>query len=535
MAKVVNAVQMFPSHDSSDKMLSLTERETDELVIALVGPVGSGVSTTAEEISTILKNSTILKKEYGYQVQVLGVSDLIATSSSLVDVSITENETEDERVRNLQSAGTSLRKTFGAAYLAEKCVDIIARHRLNSGGYEKGGGELIPKPRRQAYIIDSLKNPEEVKVLYGVYGGLFWLFGIFAPEEVRKDRLQGKGATPSQISRMIEIDQEEELEYGQRVRDTIKASDFFIRNDGQNRDGLQNSISRYLKIIFGTEIMTPKQDEAAMYVAASSAAGFACLSRQVGAAIYNNEELIGKGRNDVSKAHGGLYCYQDGDEDHRCHKWLGKICHNDERKKRLYNDIHRRMSDLELLRNDISADDVVDVLKKTDIKNLIEFSRAMHAEMDAIISVARTGKGSVKGATLYCTTFPCHSCARHIVASGIGRVVYIEPYPKSLALDLHKDAISIQDRHAERVVFVQFDGVAPKNMLRLFEYRSTRKKDGKAVTTDPATASPVSRSPLDGYYRREQIIVHRLLKLEGTVAAKKGASCNDRNGKEPAA
>ncbi|MDN3612645.1 hypothetical protein QWZ16_23945 [Vibrio ostreicida] len=26
--------------------------------------------------------------------------------------------------------------------------------------------------------------------------------------------------------------------------------------------------------------------------------------------------------------------------------------------------------------------------------------------------------------------FPCHNCAKHIVASGIKRVVYVEPYPK---------------------------------------------------------------------------------------------------------
>lgn len=39
------------------------------------------------------------------------------------------------------------------------------------------------------------------------------------------------------------------------------------------------------------------------------------------------------------------------------------------------------------------------------------------------------------------TTFPCHYCARHIVAAGIYEVQYIEPYPKSKALQLHADAI----------------------------------------------------------------------------------------------
>jgi deoxycytidylate deaminase len=272
-----------------------------------------------------------------------------------------------------------------------------------------------------------------------------------------------------------------------------------------------------------------------MYVAASSAAGSACLSRQVGAAIYNDGELIGKGRNDVPKANGGLYGHADGEGDHRCHKWLAKICHNDDRKSRLYKDVHNSLLGSGVIQKGTSLQSVIDVLKKTDIKNLIEYSRAVHAEMDAIMSVARTGNGKLLGATLYCTTFPCHNCARHIVASGITKVVYIEPYPKSLALDLHKDAISIREGDAERVVFVQYEGVAPKNMLRLFEYRSNRKKDGKAVTTDPKVASPVSRSPLDGYYRREQIIVHRLQHIEGAVAAEKGVPDDGKDEKGPAA
>ena len=44
-------------------------------------------------------------------------------------------------------------------------------------------------------------------------------------------------------------------------------------------------------------------------------------------------------------------------------------------------------------------------------------------------------------ATLYTTTFPCHNCAKHIIAAGIARVVYVEPYPKSKAMEFHGDAL----------------------------------------------------------------------------------------------
>ncbi|MFD2579396.1 deaminase [Novosphingobium colocasiae] len=55
----------------------------------------------------------------------------------------------------------------------------------------------------------------------------------------------------------------------------------------------------------------------------------------------------------------------------------------------------------------------------------MNFSRSVHAEMEAIVSVARIGKGSTVESTLYTTTFPCHNCARHIVAAGITRVVFL--------------------------------------------------------------------------------------------------------------
>lgn len=46
--------------------------------------------------------------------------------------------------------------------------------------------------------------------------------------------------------------------------------------------------------------------------------------------------------------------------------------------------------------------------------------RALHAEVDAVLSVDH----NPIGATIYCTRYPCESCARVIVAAGIKRVVY---------------------------------------------------------------------------------------------------------------
>jgi tRNA(Arg) A34 adenosine deaminase TadA len=115
--------------------------------------------------------------------------------------------------------------------------------------------------------------------------------------------------------------------------------------------------------------------------------------------------------------------------------------------------------------------------------------------MEAITAAARMGI-QIDGTTLYTTTFPCHNCAKHIVASGIKRVVYIEPYPKSLALDLHSDSIALDEvEHEEvrdKVMFEPFVGIAPRRYEDLF---STVTQEGKRLR----------RKAADGTIRKEPL------------------------------
>jgi deoxycytidylate deaminase len=59
---------------------------------------------------------------------------------------------------------------------------------------------------------------------------------------------------------------------------------------------------------------------------------------------------------------------------------------------------------------------------------LLDMCRSLHAEENAIIGltgVNKTGKGEI---VLYTTTYPCNLCANKIVAAGINKVVFAEPY-----------------------------------------------------------------------------------------------------------
>jgi dCMP deaminase len=68
-----------------------------------------------------------------------------------------------------------------------------------------------------------------------------------------------------------------------------------------------------------------------------------------------------------------------------------------------------------------------------------ELCRGTHAEANAIIQAALHGI-STENATMYCTHQPCVLCAKLIINAKIREVVYREPYPDSLSLELLKQA-----------------------------------------------------------------------------------------------
>lgn len=475
------------------------ERRTDELVIALVGPVGSGVSTTSKALTDLLG------REFGYSVDTVKVSDIINEKVGLVghDAVLAD---DDGRIEKLQKAGSELRKRFGEDVLANFCIE-----RIHSGRDEND----TEKVRRHCTIIDSLKNPGEVDRLRKVYGDLFWLVGVFAPEEVRISRLKAAAPNNAYIQLISDQDYDEGTEHGQSVKDTMSLADMFIRNDAQNTVQLQAALATFLDRIFEVGVSTPNTDETAMFSAASVAMQSACLSRQVGAVIQNQHgELVGQGANDVPKFDGGLYSSNLVPAlDHRCYNWKGRICHNDAEKNAIFDQIAKIARETFKESSNLEVEEFLKKVRKSRVKGLVEFSRAVHAEMAAIVSAARDGLGQVRGATLFTTTFPCHNCARHIVAAGIRKVIYIEPYPKSLALNLHNDAISTNEGdEGKKVVFLQYQGAAPRSFSRIFKPNPDRKHEGAFVQRSRKVAMPFSAPPVDSLVARELMELGRLLR-----------------------
>lgn len=83
-------------------------------------------------------------------------------------------------------------------------------------------------------------------------------------------------------------------------------------------------------------------------------------------------------------------------------------------------------------------------------------------------------------------------CAKHIVASGIRKVVFLEPYPKSHAKDMHSDSITFSTPEQEtHVLFEPFIGISPRRYRDIFEKGKRKDSTGRAV--DWNAGKPVPR------------------------------------------
>lgn len=473
---------MEQTHSSTLEMPSCLEPlPHPELVFGLVGPVGVNL----EPVTAILTKEL---KSLGYTPKVIRLSKQIADFFH----SDHSNKKEEVRIKDLMQEGTRLRGQSGRGD-AVALLGIAEIRRIREE-------ELKNSASKNAYILRSLKHPHEIQTLRNVYGQGFFLISVYAPRDTRVAVLAEKigrsnyGKDKSARARaeeLIEIDEvEENTSLGQDVKDAFPLADIFI--NGKNKVSIESQLNRFLQILFGNVFHTPSKDEHGMYHARSAALRSSDLNRQVGAAILRTEgDLIALGCNDVPKAGGDLYWPDDEGDSRDFQKGVDSMA--DERLQVLGELLDRFKTHeilnpkavttgLDQLVRDLVSGGKKNILKGARVMNLLEFGRSVHAEMAALMSAARIGI-SVRGATLYCTTFPCHMCARHIVAAGIKRVVYVEPYPKSKAKKLHQDSISVDpvSPSSDHVNFEPFEGIAPGLYQVLFDAQDERKdKDGKA-------------------------------------------------------
>ena len=480
-----------------------------ELFFGFVSPVGTSEQRVVDEFTRELKGR-------GYEVEVIRLSELLA---AYADPDRLRSETEFQRIRSRQRAGNELRRKHGNDVVARIGCAAVASRRTEG---QSEGGER-PSDRR-AYLFRSLKHPDEASLLRTVYGRGFYLIAAHAGYEERVTDLVGRGMRIEDAVELMTLDDKEADENGQNTRECFELADFYTT--GSER--LPANVTRYIELLFEALYVTPTRDEYAMFMAASAAQRSGDLARQVGAAICSKGgEVLSVGCNEVPKAMGGAYW--PGDEPD-VRDWRLGGDPNDreksERRGRFRNALGKAFGDLNVPLTDEQFDHA---WAESGLKDITEFQRVIHAEMDAILTAARHGV-SIAQASLFSTTFPCHNCARHIVGAGITRVVYIEPYAKSQAYSLHGDSIECRaipyperpkPQATERVLFEPFEGVAPRRYSDLFSMRwptgrriDRKASDGRTLPQHLANLStPRLRLSEFSYLEREQVAIQLIQKL----------------------
>jgi cytidine deaminase len=307
-----------------------------ELVFGLIGAVGTDSDKILDALDRALK-------QVRYKLITIRVIDGLRQlekwrniATEPLDARYTSHMNAGNEFRELLDRGDAL-ALIGAASIAKERSKIT---------------EATSKPApRTAYVLRSLKRPEEVSTLRNIYGQNFFILAAYSPKSKRSHRLATNIAESRRTAislgiettanELIERDEAEiQNRFGQNIREAFPSSDFFVDADSSK---LPQQITRIVELIFGNTFHTPTRDEFGMFHAWADSLRSASLGRQVGAAICTKAgDLLATGCNEVPKAHGGLY-WSDDDPDERDHN-LGEDS-NDVIKNEILADVLCRMKE----------------------------------------------------------------------------------------------------------------------------------------------------------------------------------------------
>lgn len=488
----------------------LPDLKSPELVMGFVAPMGTDIAPVVSAFRSHFEAKN-------YRVIEIKVTDAFTFLQEYVQPKTAlKKEPLHERYQSYIQYGDQLRSHFGDdALLAATAISQVVRSRIR----ERKADPSDPLERR-VYLLYQFKRKEEIDLLRSVYGRLFFQVSLYSRRGARVDHLSRRFATSEDVyaahryrdraEKLIEDDENEaDVAHGQRVSKIFHDADFIVSLDTPETPYEQ--VGRFCELLFGSNQISPTRLEYGMFLAKAAALRTLDLSRQVGAAIFSDSgEVVSLGSNEVPRAGGGTYWCDDPHDDREYRRGQDS---NDQRKREILSELIKHIAPTADLDEIVGLAGVAD----SQFMDALEYGRIVHAEMSAISDAARLGR-STKDATLYCTTFPCHMCAKHIVASGMRDVVFLEPYPKSLASTLHADSLSIEQGDRGRyqafpqVHFRHFFGITPRRYREFFERGKRKSSDGSFQTYIEGTPRPFVRIKEPYYHQLEGTVLKFLMK-----------------------
>lgn len=382
----------------------------ENIIVGLTGPFGSGCTDIAHKFFE--------KRGYTY----LSLSDILKAEFS--------GKGQPTRTE-LQNFGNKLREDNGADFLAQKAFDKIKKDK-----------------KKHKWIVDSIRNTHEIEFFKKAVGS-FYVVAAWADQEVRWKRIEKKyGRNRVEFEKEDARDNREDNETGQQVSLCYQMADFIIKNNteivSEGTDAyreLERTVQRFINIVEGQDSFIPNERETLMTMAYANSMCSSCSQRKVGALIIDDYgNVFSSGYNEVPT--------------------LERPCKNE------YGQCYRKFLREKFSKGltEIIPDENTKIQVVGVVKNhfkALDYCRALHAEENAIVNMARLGGYRKLGvATLYTTTYPCNLCANKIAQVGIRQVVYFEPYPQ-------KEAKDILEKHKVRQI--PFEGVTYNAYFRFME------------------------------------------------------------------
>ena len=318
--------------------------------------------------------------------------------------------------------------------------------------------------KRKYFVIDAFRNPYEVEYFKRRYNE-FYLIAVSKSWESRNQALLRLGFTQEQIAK--DVKDHEEGFASQNIDGCINKADIFIENrKNASKRYFRYHIIKFLSLYSKPGCIQPSNDERSMQIAMTARQMSGCISRQVGAVVCDDDSyVLGVGWNDPP--FGQIPCSLREGKD-LISENSPDIFSEFEKSVRFSSHIKSNSPNSTpfCFREQLSELETKEKQQTNDRRQYIkhkraEYTRALHAEENALFQATKNTGSFENSATLYSTSSTCTLCAKKAYQLGIKRIVYIEEYP-GIALE---QTIRTGFR---KIVLNKFEGIVGSAYFKLF-------------------------------------------------------------------
>ena len=332
---------------------------------------------------------------------------------------------------NLRSSGTydSDQEIDGKEITVAERINLLIKAINRSEEIKDNGKE------KTRICIDALRNSVEIQYFRDRYRA-FYSIAVNTENEHRQNRLELNSREMKSLDD-IEYPHDNSVFYHQNIQACLEISDIYVYNPNilnHKYYELSEQLLKYIALILQPGLIAPTHQERCMQLAFNAKYNSGCLSRQVGAVVTGEDFSVrAVGWNDVPK--GQIPCNLRCVEDYCRNKDVETFSEyelNDELFGEAMHNIYTSLQE-KTVRDKKAGKcyaycfkDVYNGIKNQ--KNQV-YTRALHAEENAFLQIAKYGGAKIQGGKLFTTASPCELCSKKAYQLGIEEIYYIDPYP----------------------------------------------------------------------------------------------------------